>query len=133
MQIQPYGTTFSYFSREVHARRGHENCCRFATLQGVHERVRSRVEHFRIDPTAEVTAELRNAQPEKNGGRGASSRGFVRIIGFFFLCGRCNTGEADQHGVQRTLVPQPTTLRLSRSLLSAVRLYSLLVPGMFEE
>ena len=49
----------------VHARRGHENCCRFATLHGVHQRVRSRVEHFRIDPTAGVTAELKNAQQEK--------------------------------------------------------------------
>ena len=61
--------------------------CRFATLQGVHQRVRSLVEHFRIDPPAGVTAELGNGQQEKNGGRGASSRGFVRRIGFlgYFL------------------------------------------------
>ena len=44
---------------------GHENCCRFATLQGVHQRMRIRVEHFQIDPKSGVTAEWRNTQQEK--------------------------------------------------------------------
>ena len=47
--------------------------------------MRRRVEHFRIDPTARVTVELRNAQQEKSGRRGASSRGFTRRIGFFLF------------------------------------------------
>ena len=51
----------------------------------MHQRVRRRVEHFRIDPTARVTVELRNAQQEKSGRRGASSRGFTRRIGFFLF------------------------------------------------
>ena len=66
--------------------RGHENCCRFATLQLEHQRLDRRVD-FSIRGDAGVMAEIRNVERKKNGGRGASSRGFVRKIGFsdFFL------------------------------------------------
>ena len=51
---------------------------------------------FRIRGEAGVRAELRNVVHQKNGGRGASGRGFVRRIVFFFFFflggGRCNTG-----------------------------------------
>ena len=35
--IQAPGTTFSTFSDEVRLEGGHGNCCRFATLTGVHQ------------------------------------------------------------------------------------------------
>ena len=36
-QIQAPGTTFSSFGDEVWMVGGHGNCCRFATLTGVHQ------------------------------------------------------------------------------------------------
>ena len=36
-QIQAPGTTFSFFGDEVGVQGGHGNCCRFATLAGVHQ------------------------------------------------------------------------------------------------
>ena len=111
-----YGTIFSNLSGKVHARRGHENCCCFATPQGVHQRVRSRVEHFRIDPTARVTAELRNAQQEKNGGRGASSRGFVRGIGFLFFCFVGDATQVDRLPFESLKPPFPLHLRAFEAL-----------------
>ena len=36
-QVQASGTNTSIFSDEVHVEGGHRNCCRFATLTGVHQ------------------------------------------------------------------------------------------------
>ena len=74
--------TFSNFSDKVAVPRGHENCCRFATLQQEHLRLDRRVVEFFIRGYAGYMAEIRNVLRKKNGGRGASSRGFVRKIGF---------------------------------------------------
>ena len=88
-----YGATFSNLSGKIHARRGHENCCRFATLQGVHRRVRSRGKHFRIDPTAGVTVELKNAQQKKTEVKVIPAVDSSAESPFcFYFCGRCNTG-----------------------------------------
>ena len=72
---------FPNFSDKVAVPRWHEICCRFATLQGEHQRLDRRVVDFSIRGDAGVMAETRNVVRKKNGGRGASSRGFVRKIG----------------------------------------------------
>ena len=104
-QIQQPSTTFSNFSDKVAVLRGHENCCRFATLQWEHQRLDRRVLDSLIRGDAGVMAGLRNGVREKNGGRGASSCGLVRKIGFsdFFFCGRCgrcSTGETAERAAR---------------------------------
>ena len=64
---------------------------------------------FRVRGEGGIMAELRNVLRKKNGGRGASSRGFVRRIGFFifyFLGDATQVRRAPSHGVIEPL-PSP--------------------------
>ena len=93
-QIRASGTTFSTFSDDVRLDGGHGNCCRFATITGVHQGAhiclaklcfKGKVRSY------DSRAELRNVLQEKWRCRGGSSCRFDRKVGIFF-CGQCNTG-----------------------------------------
>ena len=63
LHIQAPGTTFSNFGDEVWMEGGHGNCCRFATLTGVHQGA-----HISLAKYFEVLDQRRSSELEQNNG-----------------------------------------------------------------
>ena len=88
-QIQVPGTTFSTFSDKVRLEGGHENCCRFATLTGVHQGAHIRSPYVPcqiMDPWQSSELEQNDgiSYKEKLRGRGGYSCRFECVC-FIFL------------------------------------------------
>ena len=94
-KIQPSETTFSNFSDNVAVLRGHENCCRFATLLWrEHLSVHRRVMRFWIDGVAALWQNY-GMSYKKN-----TEVELLPVVGLFQESafgggGRCNTGVLD--------------------------------------
>ena len=75
-QTENSSTTFSTFSDKFRPERGHEKCCRYRTLTGVHQGAHIRSAKFReLDRKTKCPLEIK-------GGRRRASIGFV--VGTFF-------------------------------------------------
>ena len=88
-RIQAPGTTFSVFGNEVGMKGGHENCCRFATLTGVHQGAHIRSPYVPcqiMDPWQSSELEQNDgiSYKEKLRGRGGYSCRFECVY-FIFL------------------------------------------------
>ena len=94
-QIQAPGTTSSTFGDEVGMEGGHGNCCRFATLTGVHQQAHTYL-------PCEIVDQWKSSELEQNGRVSYKKNWEVEVVPVvdlstdsaktFFFCGHCDTG-----------------------------------------